>query len=147
VERRTAVVEVKAHPVSSGKAEGEAIVYEGPFSFMGDMDPLTGRICAPRHPLENMSLVGKVFVFTTGKGSSAGDCAAWTAREEGNTPSAIICLESEPVLSGAVIITGIPTVDQPEQNVFDLIKSGDYVKVDADVGIIEILKNHTPKTP
>ena len=147
MERRTAVVEVKAHPVSSGKAEGEAIVYEGPFSFMGDMDPLTGRICAPRHPLENMSLVGKVFVFTTGKGSSAGDCAAWTAREEGNTPSAIICLESEPVLSGAVIITGIPTVDQPEQNVFDLIKSGDYVKVDADVGIIEILKNHTPKTP
>jgi len=147
VERKIAVVEVKAHTVSAGKAEGEAIVYEGPFSFMGDMDPLTGRICAPRHPLENISLVGRIFIFTTGKGSSAGDCAAWAARENGNIPSAIICLESEPVLSGAVIITGIPTVDQPEKNVFDLIKSGDFVKVDADVGVIEILKSHTTKTP
>jgi len=130
-------VEVKAHTVSAGKAEGKAVVYKGPFSFMGDMDPLTGRMCAPGHPLENISLVGKIFIFTTGKGSSAGDCAAWTAREYGNMPSAIICLESEPVLSGAVIITGIPTVDQPEENVFDLIKSGDFVKVDADAGIIE----------
>ena len=130
-------MEVKAHTVSAGKAEGEAIVYKGPFSFMGDMDPLTGRICAPGHPLETISLVGKIFLFTTGKGSSAGDCAAWNAREHGNMPSAIICLESEPVLSGAVIITGIPTVDQPEENVFDLIKSGDFVKVDADAGIIE----------
>jgi len=147
VERKSAVVEIKAHTVSAGKAEGEAIVYEGPFSFMGDMDPLTGRICVPRHPLENISLVGRIFIFTTGKGSSAGDCAAWAARENGNIPSAIICLESEPVLSGAVIITGIPTVDQPEKNVFDLIKPGDFVKVDADVGVIEILKNHTTKKP
>lgn len=147
MERKSAVVEIKAHTVSAGKAEGEAIVYEGPFSFMGDMDPLTGRICVPRHPLENISLVGRIFIFTTGKGSSAGDCAAWAARENGNIPSAIICLESEPVLSGAVIITGIPTVDQPEKNVFDLIKPGDFVKVDADVGVIEILKNHTTKKP
>ncbi len=48
-------------------------------------------------------------------------------------------MESEPILSGAVIITKIPTVDRPEKNVFELIKTGDYVKVDATAGIIEVV--------
>ena len=132
-------MEIRAHTVSAGKAEGEAVVYNGPFSFLGDLDPATGKIPVPRHQLEGQSLVNKVFVFTTGKGSSAGDSAAWAAKQEGNVPAAMICLETEPILSGAVIITGIPTVDRPEKNVFELIKTGDYVKVDATAGIIEVV--------
>jgi len=131
---------IQAHTVCAGKAEGEAVVYEGSFSFMGDLDPLTGKVPVPRHLLEGQSFVNKVFVFTTGKGSSAGDCAAWDAKENGNVPAAMICMESEPILSGAVIITGIPTVDQPEENIFDLISTGDFVRVDADAGTIEIVK-------
>ena len=132
-------MEIRAHMVSAGKAEGHAVVYNGPFSFLGDLDPETGTVSVPRHQLEGTSLAHKVFVFTTGKGSSAGDLAAWVAKEHGNAPAAIICLESEPVLSGAVIAAEIPTVDYPEKNVFELIKSGDYVKVDATAGIIEII--------
>jgi predicted aconitase with swiveling domain len=132
-------MEIRAHTVSAGKAEGEAVVYNGPFSFLGDLDPATGKVPAPRHELEGKSLVNKVFVFTTGKGSSGGDFAAWAAKENGNAPAAMICLESEPVLSGAVIAAEIPTVDRPEKDVFDLIKTGDYVRVDATAGIIEIV--------
>ena len=132
-------MEIKAHTVSAGKAKGEAVVYNGAFSFLGDLDPKTGKCPAPRHELEGKSLVDKVFVFTTGKGSSGGDFAAWAAKENGNAPAAIICLESEPVLSGAVIAAEIPTVDHPEKNVLDLIKTGDHVKVDATAGIIEIV--------
>jgi len=132
-------MEIRAHTVSAGKAEGEAVVYNGPFSFLGDLDPATGKVPVPRHQLEGQSLVNKVFVFTTGKGSSAGDSAAWAAKQGGNVPAAMICLETEPILSGAVIITGIPTVDRPEKNVFELIKTGDYVKVDATAGIIEVV--------
>lgn len=125
--------------VSAGKAEGEAIVYNGPFSFLGDLDPATGKVRVPRHQLEGKSLVNKVFVFSRGKGSSGGDFAAWAAKKNGNTPAAMICLESEPVLSGAVIVTKIPTVDRPEKDVFDLIKTGDYIKVDATRGVIEVV--------
>ena len=132
-------MEIRAHTVSAGKAEGVAVVYNGPFSFLGDLDPATGKVPAPRHQLEGQSLVGKVFVFTTGKGSSAGDSAAWAAKQNNNIPVAMICLESEPILSGAAIITEIPTVDSPEKNVFELIKTGDYVKVDATNGIIEVV--------
>jgi predicted aconitase with swiveling domain len=132
-------MKIRAHTVSAGRAEGEAIVYNGPFSFMGDLNPATGTICVPRHPLENKSLVNKVFVFTTGKGSGAGDTVAWKAKQKGTAPAAIICLESEPILSGAVIASEIPSVDRPEKNVFDLIKTGDYVIVDATAGIIEVV--------
>lgn len=131
-------MEIRAHRVSAGKAEGEAVVYNGPFAFLGDLSPVTGRICMPRHELEGESLVNKVFVFTTGKGSSGCDFAAWAAKKNGKAPAAIICIESEPVLSGAVITTGIPTVDRPEKNVLELIKTGDHVRVDADAGIIEL---------
>jgi predicted aconitase with swiveling domain len=133
-------MEIKAHTVSAGRAEGEAVVYNGPFSFLGDLDPATGTIPVPRHPLQGKSLANKVFVFTRGKGSSGGDAAAWVARKNGNAPAAMICLESEPVLSGAAIVTEIPLVDRPERNVFDLIKTGDFVRVDATNGIIEILR-------
>ena len=131
-------MEIKAHRVSAGKAEGEAVVYNGPFAFLGDLSPVTGKICMPRHKLEGESLVNKVFVFTTGKGSSGCDFAAWAAKKNGKAPAAIICLESEPVLSGAVIATGIPALDRPEKNVLELIKTGDLVRVDADAGIIEL---------
>ncbi|MFO8089540.1 MAG: DUF126 domain-containing protein [Desulfatiglandaceae bacterium] len=131
-------MEIKAHPVSSGQAEGEAIVYEGPFAFLGDIDPSTGKICLPRHRLEGVSIAGKVFVFTTGKGSSGCDFAAWYAKKNGSAPAAMICLESEPVLSSAAIVSEIPTVDRPEGDIFKLIQSGDQVIVDAAEGLIKI---------
>jgi predicted aconitase with swiveling domain len=139
MERRITKMKIRAHTISGGKAEGEAVVYNGPFSFLGDLDPANGKICLPRHPLEGKSIANKIFVCTTGKGSSGGDFAAWMAKEKGNAPAAIICQESEPVLSGAVIVTRIPAVDRPEKNVFEVIKTGDYVKVDATAGTIEVV--------
>jgi len=139
MERKNAKMEIKAHTVSAGKAEGKAVVYNGPFAFLGDLDPNTGKICMPRHTLEGVNLAHKIFVFTTGKGSSGCDFAAWNAKKNGKSPAAIICLESEPVLSGAVIAAEIPTVDRPDVNVVEIIKTDDYVKVDATSGIIEIL--------
>jgi len=132
-------MEIKAHPVCRGKAEGEAVVYKGAFSFLGDLDPLTGKIPVPGHELQGKSLAGKVFVFTTGKGSSGGPRFAWEAKRNGNAPAAIICLESEPVLSCGVIAADIPTVDRPERDPFECIRPGDYVKVDATQGIIEVV--------
>ena len=139
VERGDTKMQIRAHTVSAGKAEGEAVVYNGPFAFLGDMSPATGKISMPRHQLEGTSIANKVFVFTTGKGSSGCDFAAWAAKKNGMAPAAIICMESEPVLSGAVIATEIPTVDRPEKNVLELIKTGNYVRVDASAGIIELV--------
>ena len=131
-------MEIKAHMVSAGKAEGEAVVYKGNFSFLGDLDPNTGKVPIPHQELEGVSLVNKVLIFSSGKGSTGGATAAWIAKRNGKAPAAMICLESEPVLACAVIAAGIPTVDHPDKDPFAFIKSGDYVKVDATAGVIEI---------
>jgi predicted aconitase with swiveling domain len=35
MERGGAAMKIRAHAISAGKGEGEAVVYNGPFSFMG----------------------------------------------------------------------------------------------------------------
>ena len=139
LERRGTPMEIKAHKVSQGKARGEAVVYEGPFAFLGDLDPATGKICLPRHRLEGVRVAGKILVITTGKGSSGCDMAAWNAKQNNNAPAAIICRETEPVLSGAALVAGIPAVDRPEVDVFQHIQTGDNVEVDATEGVIRVI--------
>ena len=129
-------MEILAHTICPGRAEGEAILYDGLFSFLGDLDPYSGIVPAPHPKLEGVILANKVFIFVSGRGSTGGATSAWIAKRNGNSPAAIICLESEPVLSCAVIAAGIPTVDRPERNPFEYIKNGDFVIVDATEGKI-----------
>ena len=136
-------MKVNACTVCEGKAEGEAVVCNGSFSFLGDLNPSTGEISIPGHKLEGKSVADKVLIFTYGKGSSGGPRIAWLAKRNGMAPSAMICLESEPVMSCSVIAANIPTVHKPEKNIFNLINAGDYVRVDATAGIIEIIKKNS----
>jgi predicted aconitase with swiveling domain len=129
---------LKGHTVSPGKAEGEAVVLHVPFSFLGELDPATGKIASPLNEQFGQDLRGKVLVTPTGKGSSMGPVISWYAMKEGNNPAAVICLQAEAILASAAITAGIPMVDKLDKNPLEVIKSGDYVKVDATAGIVEI---------
>lgn len=130
---------LRGHTVSAGKAEGEAIVTKMPFSFLGELDPTTGKVPSASHELFGQTIAGKIFVFPTGKGSSAGPIVAWRAMKVGNIPKAIICIQAEPIIAAAAIVTNIPAVDRLEKNPLEVIKTGDYVKVDATNGIVEVV--------
>jgi hypothetical protein len=67
-----------------------------------------------------------------------GPVISWYAKKEGNNPAAVICLQAEAILAGAAITAGIPMVDKLDRNPLEVIKTGDYVKVDATAGIVEI---------
>jgi predicted aconitase with swiveling domain len=129
---------LKGHTVSPGKAEGEAVVLRSPFSFLGELDPATGKIASPLNEQFGEDLRGKVLVTPTGKGSSMGPVISWYAMKEGNNPAAVICLQAEAILASAAITARIPMVDKLDQNPLEVIKTGDYVKVDATAGIVEI---------
>jgi predicted aconitase with swiveling domain len=129
---------LKGHTVSPGKAEGEAVVLRSPFSFLGELDPATGKIASPLNEQFGEDLRGKVLVTPTGKGSSMGPVISWYAMKEGNNPAAVICLQAEAILASAAITAGIPMVDKLDKNPLEVIKTGDYVKVDAFAGIVEI---------
>jgi len=56
-----------------------------------------------------------------------------------NNPTAIVCVEAESIIASIAITSNIPMVDKLDKNPLDVIKSGDYVKVDATAGIVEII--------
>lgn len=124
--------------VMGGKAEGEALVSTEPVSFYGGVDPVTGCVTEPGHCCCGENITGKVFVFPTGKGSTVGSYVIYRMKKLGTAPTAIINVETEAILATGCVISDIPLVDMLDQNPVDTIKTGMYVKVDANDGKVEI---------
>ena len=137
------MIRIKAKPVTKGVAEGEAIVSRMAISFTGGLDPDTGTIREPGHDLEGRCVAGKILVFPTGKGSTTGSWQFNAAFKRGNAPKGIINLKAEGVVAVSAIITGTPMVHEPEKDPFEFIEDGDFVKIDAENGMIEIEKNRS----
>lgn len=133
-------IRLKAKPISKGKAEGEAIVTKMPISITGGLNPYTGKIVEKGHELEGQSVVGKVLVFPHGKGSTAGPWQFYVAYKRGNAPKAIINVKAEAVVAVSAIITNTPMVHKLEKNPLEVIETGDFVIVDANHGIVEVVK-------
>lgn len=133
------MIKLKAHIVSRGKAQGEALVTSQPISFLGSVDAKTGIVIEKGHELAGKSVKGKVLVFPGGKGSTVGSYAIYQLRKNGAAPCAMINIKAEPIVAVGAIISDIPLVDRVEKNPLAMIKTGDKVLVDAIVGSVEIL--------
>ena len=63
---------IKVRKISPGYAEGELLIANSPISFLGDVDPKTGKIINERNELYGETIVGKIFAFPCGVGSTVG---------------------------------------------------------------------------
>lgn len=124
--------------VMGGKAEGEALVSTEPVSFYGGVDPVTGCVTEPGHCCCGENITGKIFVFPTGKGSTVGSYVIYRMKKLGTAPAAIINVETEAILATGCVISDIPLVDMLDHDPVEIIKTGMHVKVDADMGKVEI---------
>jgi predicted aconitase with swiveling domain len=135
--------ELAARCIVSGIAEGEVIASSQSISFWGGVDPATGLINDPRHELFGQSIAGKVLVFPVGKGSSTGSLMILELARIGKAPAAMINIKTEPILATGPIVCKhfygkeIPVVTV-EKSLFDTLKSGQYVKVDAFLGRVVV---------
>ena len=125
--------------VYPGKVVGEAVVLKAPFSFLGELSSTTGTLSVADPDINGRSVVGKVLVCPSGKGSSGGPTVAWLAKQAGNAPAAVVCTEVEPVLALGVITAEIPTVDRLQENPVEAIKTGDLLEVDAGAGTVKVM--------
>ena len=116
--------------IKSGRAEGLALVSPEAIGFLGGVDPDTGIVLEPGHPLQGQSIAGKVLVFPTGKGSTVGSYTLLRLGRGGHGPAAIINAESEAIVAVGAIIADIPMVDRVD---IGLIHDGDWVVVDDGV--------------
>ena len=130
----------KVRKIVRGKAEAEAIVYNGSFSFLGDIDMGNAEIIAEGNPNKGLFANGKILIYKETKGSSGGMIVLTTLARKGLGPAAIVT--EKPVdynLAEGAIISQVPFVCEPDGDILNEIKTGDFVTVDADKGILELL--------
>lgn len=128
---------IRCNTLLPGVASGTALVTTQPICFWGGLDPKTGTITERDHELKGENVAGTVFVFPTGKGSSTTSAILLESVRCGTAPAAIVNVKTEPILViGAIIAEKlydrvIPIVDTPDPDPTKVIKSGDWIEVNA----------------
>ena len=131
---------LKGRKVVGGVAEGEALVSQQTISGWGGVDPATGTIIERRHELNGQSFKGKVLVFRGAKGSSGWSTAFHVTRLSGSAPAAMVFNELTSKIALGAVVAHTPAVTDLDRNPLEVIESGDWVKVDGDNGVVEIIK-------
>jgi len=127
--------------VVGGYAEGEAMVTRDTISGWGGVNPLEGTIIERRHDLIGQSFKGKVLVFPAAKGSSGWSNAFHVSRLARTAPKALIVKHITSKSALGSVVMHIPTVTDLDQNPLDVITNGDWVKINADNGTVEVIKH------
>lgn len=118
----------------SGKASAKAVVCSCPVSFLGGIDPATGRILDRECESKGLSVAGKVLCFPFGKGSTVGSYSLYQLKLNGRAPAALVNGTAEPIVATGAIISDVPMVDGVDVG---LLRTGDDLTVDADSGLLE----------
>ena len=126
--------------VVGGCAEGEALVTRQTISGWGGVNPMDGTVIERRHELRGQSFKGKILVFPGAKGSSAWSITFHSARLAGSAPKAMIFNQMTTKMALGAVVTRAPAVTDLDQDPLQVIESGDWVKVDADHGIVEVTR-------
>jgi len=125
--------------VVGGVAEGEALVTTDRISGWGGIDPRTGTIIETRHELRGQSFKGKVLVFPGAKGSSGWSSQFHIARLAGAAPAAMLFNEMTTKIALGAVVTHAPALTDFDQDPLGVIATGDWVRVDADNGVVEVI--------
>jgi uncharacterized protein len=131
---------LRGRKVVGGCAEGEAIVTQDTISGWGGINEKDGTVIERRHELRGRSFKGKVLVFPGAKGSSGWSAYFHMARLNGVAPRAMIFNKMTTKVALGAVVTRAPAMTDLEQDALFVIETGDWVKVDADNGVVEILK-------
>lgn len=129
---------ITGRKVVPGVAEGEALVTRETISGWGGVNPMTGTVIESRHELKGQSFAGKVLVFPGAKGSSGWSGIFHMAKLRNASPVAMVfnIMTTKAALGAVVMRT--PTVTDCDQDPLDVIRTGDWVRVDGDAGTITV---------
>ncbi|WP_202319760.1 aconitase X swivel domain-containing protein [Archaeoglobus neptunius] len=125
--------------ISRGYAEGEALVSREHISFLGGVDKDSGEI-KQKSDASGMSVADRIFIFPGGTGSTVGTYVLINLKKKGKAPKAIINRKTETIIAVGAVIAEIPLVEVRDEKFFDLVKTGDFVRVDANRGYVELIK-------
>lgn len=139
-------ITIKGRKVVGGVAEGEALVTRNTISGWGGIDANTGTVIERRHELVGQSFKDKVLVFPGAKGSSGYSHYFHLARVAGAAPKAMLFNKMTTKAALGAVVTRVPAMSDFNEDPLAAIETGDWVKVDADRGVVEVTKRTAAKT-
>jgi predicted aconitase with swiveling domain len=126
--------------VVAGCVEGEALVTRETISGWGGVNPMSGSIIETRHELRGQSFKDKILVFPGAKGSSGWSAVFHMTRLAGTAPKAMLFNEMTTKIALGAVVMRVPSMTDFDRDPLEVIATGDWVKVDADRGIVEVRK-------
>ena len=132
--------------VVGGVASGRAIVSREPIVWSHGVDPATGRIIDLRVPIHGQSVADRIFVYPFGKGSTTSSTWLLETIRQGHGPRAIINRDTELIVAAGAVLGELlyqrrmPVIDQLDADPVVAIETGDWVTVDGDHGVVEVVK-------
>jgi predicted aconitase with swiveling domain len=123
----------------AGLAQGPALVSPDPVSFLGDVAITTGEIVADESRARGKRLGGTVLVFPGSMGSAGAWRFLYQRFKHGTHPVALVaCTLPDPSVVQGAILSGIPVVCEPGEDVLATIADGDLLQVDGAAGTITV---------
>lgn len=117
-----------------------ALVSEEGFSPRYDLDRWSGIITKPGHKLEGENIKDKVCFFPTAKGGIAAGWAFYDLQWKKIAPKAFIFGVTNPVMVQGAIFAGITITEGWAPHPCEVLKTGDWVRVDPMGRWIEVLR-------
>ncbi|MGO8854429.1 MAG: aconitase X swivel domain-containing protein [Steroidobacteraceae bacterium] len=134
------IVMLKGRKVVGGVAEGEALVTRQTISGWGGINPMLGTVTETRHELRGVSFKDKILVFPGAKGSSGWSAVFHMTRLSGTAPKAMLFNEMTTKVALGAVVMRVPSITDFDRDPLEVIETGDWVKVDADRGLVEVRK-------
>jgi len=123
--------------LNHGCVEGQAAVFQTPFSFIGDLDPSNGKVTMIGNPLFGTSLKDKILVIPTGKGGTIAPFIAYYAKKNGVAPLAILCNKADSLTLECALTIDIPILDGFAEDITQKVANGGVIKVNGNEGYVE----------
>ena len=126
--------------ITKGKVEcAEALVSKDAICFYL-VEPETGVVTERNHDAFGKSVVGKVLIMPSGKGSSVVQLdGLYKLMMRNNGPAAIVVQEADTVLVAAAAAMEMPMVHRVDPEFFTDVESGMNIALDVEQGTITIL--------
>jgi predicted aconitase with swiveling domain len=132
---------LKGRKAIPGVVEGEALVCPESIQGWAGVDDRTGVIIEKGHSQEGQNIKGKILFVPYSKGSNGWSCHFHSAKRAGFCPAGFVVSKMDSRAGVAAVVLDVPCVaDFEDGDPCDVVKTGDWVKVDGDNGIIEVTR-------
>lgn len=119
--------------------QARALVMREGFSPRYDLDRWNGVISRIGHSAEGESIRDRVLIIPTSKGGVAGGWAFFDLLNKGIAPKALIFGKLNPVMVQGAVLAGLPIMEDWDQDLLSLVRSGDMVRLDPGARTVTLL--------